>query len=615
MRVAHRLLLPALVAGALAAVPHVSVADLAHRSSAPHPERAAARTRPTVTVTRTGLAGVPRVSARLDGANPRWLGNADGLITPSGTIDPASARLLVSLGLRSLRYPGGTAANLFDYRRFDSDPATPLRCQTSGGFARPAFQSIVRSAYSPALNRQLTSQVGAVTHLMLPMVNTSTALAAGFVDSVRAGQQAPLYVEIGNEPYQDSQRYWRSSDDAVRLHQYIHGGLQVQEPATDYPGNDGLFALPGCDLLHPVAADGTANQAYRPRFWPISTDAGYLPTITVAGVPWRYVADLAASGPSDTVFTVDPTDREVLFGDGVHGAMPEGAMTISYAVRGLGFADLYPALAKPRVKVCASWGRLAFVQAMGSRPYDCVSYHAYANGLGLGDDSVGRAYAALRAQVADRVRVEKDLRRAIRTPGHLDRFLMVTEYGTLNSLPGQGGLHYNDLLLAQHMLGQVQAGVRVADISNLQSLLTTVNGTPNLTSRARLLQLVNDLAGQKPTVVRAIGASGIEVLATRVRAVTRLIVLNEREGPGRYRPTLILPGRSRDRCIAIRRLAGPLRSPNAVDPGTRLPATASLTEDRWDAAQPYHASFPNHSVTSLTIRPRHAGGCTTPTRW
>jgi hypothetical protein len=615
VRVAHALLLPALVAGALASVPHRPVAHPEGRSPAPHLERTAARSGSTLTVTRTGLSGVPRVSARLDGANPRWLGNADGLVTPSGTLDPAGTRLLTSLGLRSLRYPGGTAANLFDDRRFDSDPATPPQCQTSGGFARPPFQSIARSTYSPALNSDLTSEVGAVTNLMLPMVNTSTSRAQEFVDRVHAGQRAPLYVEIGNEPYLDSQRYWRSADDTVRLHQYVHGGLQAQEPADDYPDNDGLFAVTGCDLLHPVAADGTANQAYRPRFWPISTAAGHQPTVTVAGVPWQYVVSLAASGPTDTVFTVDPTDSQVLFGDGVHGAAPDGAMTISYSVRGLGFADLYPALAKPGVKVCASWGRLSFVRAMGSRPYDCLTYHAYANALGLGDDSVGRAYAALRSQVADRVRVEKDLTRAIRAPSHLDRFLMVTEYGTLNSLPGQGGLHYNDLLLAQHMLGQVQAGVRVANISNLRSLLTTVDGTPYLTSRARLLQLVNDLAGQKPRVVQTTGANGIEVLATRVRAVTRLLVLNEREGRGHYRPTLRISGQSENRCIAVRRLAGPLSASNAVDPGTGLPATASVTEARWDASNPYRAYFPNHSVTSLTIRPRPAGGCTPPAGW
>jgi hypothetical protein len=615
VRVAHALLLPALVAGALASVPHQTVAPTADRPSVLQPRSGPARSGSTLTVTTTGLSGVPRVSGRLDGANPRWLGNADGLLTSSGTIDAARAGLLATLGLRSLRYPGGTGANLFDYRRFDADPSTRLQCQTSGGFVRPAFSSIARSSYSPALNAQLTSQVGAVTNLMLPMVNTTTGLAEGLVDAVRAGQRAPLYVEVGNEPYLRSQRYWRSADDATGLRQYIHGGVQTQDLSADYPDNDGLFAVSGCDLLHPVAADGTANQTYRPRFWPIATGPGQSPTITVAGLAWQYVDSLAASGPTDQVFTLDSTQSRVVFGDGVHGAVPDGTMTISYAVRGLGFADLYPVLEQSGVKVCASWGRAAFVPAMGSNPYDCLTYHAYANGVGLGDDTLGRAYAALRSQVADRVRVERDLTRAIRTPDHRDRFLMVTEYGTLNSLPGQSGLHYNDLLLAQQMLGQVWAGVRVANLSNLQSLLTTVDGTPYLTSRARLLQLVHDLAGQKPTVVYATGAEGVQVLATRVRAVTRMIVLNQREGRGHYGPMLRIPRQTRARCIDIRRLTGPLRAPNAVDPGTGLPATASLSEDHWNASGSYRAYFPNHSVTSLTVRPRPARGCVAPTQW
>ena len=122
---------------------------------------------------------------------------------------------------------------------------------------------------------------------------------------------------------------------------------------------------------------------------------------------------------------------------------------------------------------------------------------------------------------------------------------------------------------------RVKAGVRVANLSNLRSLITTVDGTPYLTSRARLLQLVNDLAGQKPRVVRTTGATGVEVLATRSGAVTRLLVLNEREGRGHFRPTLTLSGQARSRCIDVRRLGGPLDASNAVDPETGLPATAS----------------------------------------
>jgi hypothetical protein len=94
-----------------------------------------------------------------------------------------------------------------------------------------------------------------------------------------------------------------------------------------------------------------------------------------------------------------------------------------------------------------------------------------------------------------------------------------------------------------------------------------------------------------------------------------MIVLNQREGRGHYGPRLRIPGQTRARCIDIRRLTGPLRASNAVDPGTGLPATASLSEDHWNASGSYRAYFPNHSVTSLTVRPRPARGCVAPTQW
>jgi hypothetical protein len=254
VRVVHALLLPTLVAGALAASVGVSSGAPIALHASVSGVRPAARAAATLTVTTQGRVGVPKVSPRLDGANPRWPGGANGILTTDGTgLNPRTRTLMKVLGLRSLRYPGGTVSNLFDYRRFDSDPATGPQCQTSGGFARPTFSPVEDSHYSPALNAQFTGEVGAVTNLMLPMINTTPGLARGFVSTVRQGQQAPLYVEVGNEPYLPDQRYWRSSNATTRLHQYLAGGTAHQPSCTgEYAGNTGLFRVRGCHLKDPV---------------------------------------------------------------------------------------------------------------------------------------------------------------------------------------------------------------------------------------------------------------------------------------------------------------------------------------------------------------------------
>jgi hypothetical protein len=617
VRVVHTLLLPTLVAGVLAASGMASSgAPSAHLRPALRPP---ARAGATLVVTTQGRAGVPKVSPRLDGANPRWMGDANGILTKDGSgLNPRTEKLMKVLGLRSLRYPGGTVSNLFDHRRF-GDPSGP-QCQTSGGFARPFFKPVTDSFYSPALNAQFTDDVGAVTNLMLPMVNTTPDLARGFVNTVKQGQAAPLYVEVGNEPYLPNQRYWRSNSATTRLHQYLSGATAHQPSYTgDYAGNTGLFRVTGCNLKKPVKADGAANQVYRPRFWPIALGAGHRPTVKVAGQTWRYVAHLSAQGPSGHVFTVTDGRSRVLFGDGVHGAKPSGAMSIDYSVAGLGFSDFYRAVHQKGVKVCASWGRLEFATlAGGQHRYDCLTFHSYATGRALQHASLPTAYVGLRTQVAERIRYEHRLTRAIRQQGKgaAKRFLMVTEYGTLKPIPHQGSEHLNDLLLAQQMIGQVAAGVRVSNISNFDSLLTRAsNGTTYLSSRARLLQLVNDLAGLKPRVVHTSGGNDVQVLATRDHGVTRLLVLNMRPGTGRFQPALRIPGLTGTQCVAVRRLAGGLGANDGPLASTGLPATAHLAAATWRAGTGYRPAFPNHSVTSLTVSPKGSSPCRAPRTW
>jgi hypothetical protein len=127
--------------------------------------------------------------------------------------------------------------------------------------------------------------------------------------------------------------------------------------------------------------------------------------------------------------------------------------------------------------------------------------------------------------------------------------------------------------------------------------------------------LVGDLAGKKPRVVHLTGGQAVRVLATRDHGVTRLLVLNTRTGQGRYRPALHLPGVTGSQCVEIRRLSGGLTAKDTPVVSTGLPATAHLGGATWKAGATYRPSFPDHSVTGLTVSPKNGAPCTTPTQW
>jgi hypothetical protein len=106
-----------------------------------------------------------------------------------------------------------------------------------------------------------------------------------------------------------------------------------------------------------------------------STDPEPAITVSVSGAPWSRVADLGAAGPRDRVFRLDieaDGGASVLFGDGLHGAVPPpGTNNIEAAIRaGDGEAGNLPAGAVNKLRdgnlaVKATWNITA---AAGGRP-------------------------------------------------------------------------------------------------------------------------------------------------------------------------------------------------------------------------------------------------------
>jgi hypothetical protein len=602
------------------------------------PAADASRSGHTLTVTAKHLAGVPRISAGLIGGNLRWVRDADGVITPDGQLRSRIEHLARQLGMESVRYPGGTVGNLFDYRHDLTGPG----CQTGGGVAWPAFKPIPASdtQYTIDKDAAFLKAISARSNLMIPMVNRTPKQAKGFVRAMAtATGKKHFVVEIGNEPYLDNQHYWRAKDDlGKRLAQYISGGSQRQSAGNVVHGTDagdlGLFKVNGCNLSKPAVAKGTrSDQQFRTRFTPISTKTP--PVIDVNGEPWHYVAKLTGHHPQRHAFTIVDDGRIIQFGDGSNGARPDGPMQIEAshpytAVRQPGYRQFYRALKSLKksdgiaVSVCGGWGRIAFAQRMNAKryPYDCVAVHSYANVSGA--TTARSVSAALQKQAITKNQELVQLRRAMRSaalPGAAHRFVIVTEYGTLHtSFANQKKDFVNTLYLAKLEIGQVLAGAQLANISNFATMFTRFGTGKSanfaISSAGRMVSLISRMVGQQPVVVRATKHEGVDVLAARSGAATSIFVLNRRD-QGSYDPAISVPGHSAASCVTIRRMSAPLGSDDRPSGPAALPGSIRPVRTiTW----PGKAAFPNkavsaldaHSLELLTVTPRPTGGCQTP---
>ncbi len=295
-------------------------------------------------------------------------------------------------GVESVRFPGGTVANLYDWKRAIGDDRA---CQVDGnGSARTGFPP-VRGATSWGSDEymEFLAATDARPFIMVPFVTETPRDAASWVEymntpagtpanpgggvdwaDVRAanGHPAPYGIrrwEIGNEQHHAGSRYWMSADSSEAVRQYAFGGYRdvVEEPM-------------GANCRHPrrgVPSDGSAGQTRHVVYPPVAPASFQL---SVGGQAWQRVVDLDDAEPDAHVYELSPTTGEVRFGDGLHGAVPPAGDRLLASYRSVhdGYVEFAQAMhaVDPDIDVCASWGRLDFVELMGQRRYDCLTTHS-----------------------------------------------------------------------------------------------------------------------------------------------------------------------------------------------------------------------------------------------
>ena len=342
-------------------------------------------------------------STDLLGVNHRY--NANGYDTWNTSTDAPYKSVVegaLRVGLDSIRFPGGTIANTYDWKRAIGDGRG---CQVDGrGSGIHGFGAVTgEMAFGPDEFMEFAERIEAEPLFMVPFVTGTPADAADWVEymnspagdginpndgedwaEVRAANGHPepygvLRWEIGNEQHHADSRHWMSPDLGTAAQQYAFGGTATV--IAERLGKDCNHPLDG------IASDGTGNQVFEALYPPVDPASFGL---TVDGRRWRQVADVGGRGPRARVYELTPESGEVRFGDGVHGAVPPAGSPVvaSYFSVHEGyfaFADAMKAV-DPSIDVCASFGRVAFVQAADGTPFDCMTTHPISSMAPAGED-------------------------------------------------------------------------------------------------------------------------------------------------------------------------------------------------------------------------------------
>lgn len=614
-------------------------------------------TRPTIVV-QAGQRG-PAVSPLLAGTNHRW--NADG----EGMWDPRTGRPVAGIversreaGLTMVRYPGGTVANLFDWKEAIG-PVDERACQRSGrGDGAP-----LDSRYGVDEHMRYAEAIGAQAQIMVAFANETPEDAADWVEYMNApvgtnprGGGAWAEVRAGNghpEPYDveswelgnehdraGGQRYWMSRTDTDRAReQYVFGGTQWQDP--DAAGNR---LGRGCDFTARASVStGAAAQQVDVPYPPVVPGSA---VVHVAGEAWRETDDLAAAGPEDRVFTIDDTTGRITFGDGVHGVIPaRGAQLTAEYESGPhpGFVDFYAAMkdADPSIDVYSAWGDAGFVGLMAehglTESYDGVSVHPYTNFDRDFEKWADHAEAYEQHMLGEQAQADRvaELVRAVRDSGS-DADVAVSEFGALylgapgagpndshTTAPNWSASMMHVIYMASQYAGYIDEGISFAEGNDLTGVdsgarsRTLFSSSPELlwTGEAELRRQLTDLftggghavghrVDESPAVATAPTGLGDRYDALATTAVVQddgdLLVMVVNRDPGRAVDARVVPsGYRHDGSVTATTLTAP--APSSVNAPGEPPVIRQERTVTDVAGSSFGHRFAPHSVTVLEL--------------
>ena len=384
-------------------------------------------------------------------------------------------------GFGSIRYPGGTISNLFNWKT-TIGPVAGRKNQIHGFYNNPGQAGIAPNfglteiatfaedvdseiVYVYSLGRGNAQDAADLIEYLNAKVGTNPN---GGIDwaTVRAenGHPEPYgvrYFEIGNEMQQAwggsdgtaSQGYWTTNVSAGAETAYIDGGTAVfnqqyavceedwNQQASKSTGEANMVRYMRYANVNPKMLDENGKLVDDPAFKAVNDSV----SVYVGDTQWTEVKSFENSGSADKHFVIDYSTGAIHFGDGVKGAIPAAGaqINVSYSVDRQGFIDVSKAIKNTTAQinklegtdheahVYSSFETAGFISKMAQRNanewYDGLTIHPY-SGTPTG---TGESFYDSAMLLAENVGVHKVQEYVDMMPA--DKVPVISEYGIFRS--------------------------------------------------------------------------------------------------------------------------------------------------------------------------------------
>ena len=331
------------------------------------------------------------------GINHRYAFNGYGTFdSTTMKMRPKFVDLYKQVGFGSIRYPGGTISNLFNWKETIGPKETRTK-QIHGFYDNPNQSGIAPNFglteianFADDANSEIVYVYGMGRGSSLDASDLIEYLNAevgtnpnGGIDwaQVRAdnGHKEPYnikYFEIGNQPQQGSngngddtwsQGYWMDYTGANEK-SYVEGATvniqnQIAVKWDDWNRRASVTDSSKNQVRYMKYANANPKK-YENNV--ISNDDNFVAIIedsvsnvSVGGESWQIVKNLVDYGPTDKVVQIDYSNGAIKFGDGVNGAIPEAGrqVTVSYQVKRDGFIDISKSMRETMNKINEKEGK------------------------------------------------------------------------------------------------------------------------------------------------------------------------------------------------------------------------------------------------------------------
>ncbi|MBJ8350434.1 glycoside hydrolase N-terminal domain-containing protein [Streptococcus sp. CSL7508-lung] len=380
------------------------------------------------------------------GINHRYAFNGYGTFDEeTGKVNEEFAELYKKAGFGSIRYPGGTISNLFNWKTAIG-PMNDRKKQIHGFYNNPnqggieanfglseiaTFAKEVDSemVYVYSLGRGNSQDVADLMEFLNAKVGTNPN---GGVDwaQVRSdlGHKDPFnikFFEIGNEMNQGnangegrySQTYWTAFVPGKNtLQAYTEGGRAVfnEQYAVDEEdwNQKGSLSTGEKNLVRFMRYANVNPKKYEngkiiddPNFTAVERDSVHVFVGTGNDKEeWTIVNDFSQSNATDKHVVIDYSNGSLHFGDNIHGKIPEKnkAILVSYAVERQGFVQISQAMKETMAQISqaesedkkalvfSGYDSPAFIQNIANLGkndlYDGMTVHPYSGTVSDGNN-------------------------------------------------------------------------------------------------------------------------------------------------------------------------------------------------------------------------------------